>query len=119
MSSSSHILHSILILLAYTANLTVFADQHTDLYSVLGGGKAQIGMHADADHCKHVNVTDHEHCILCSANSGRVSVLSTPASIEPDIAVATLGVSIVTSLPSSTTHFPFSHRGPPSFHTFA
>jgi hypothetical protein len=119
MSGSTRILRSILLLLAYTASLTLFAEQHPDLNYILSGGKAQIGMHADADHCKHINLSDHEHCILCSTNSGRVSILSMPASIEPTIAIAPLGIGIVTSLPSFTTHLPYSHRGPPPFHTFA
>jgi hypothetical protein len=114
MSGLSKIFRSLFLLLAYTASLIGTADLHTDLRSVLGGGVQQIGIHSDVGNCKHINVSDHEHCILCSVNSGKVSILSTPASIESSIAFTTLCVGTTASLPYPTTNFPFSRRGPPS-----
>jgi hypothetical protein len=110
--------NKILILLILASHLASFGlhdliHDHPILTS--GSFEARLFPHEDADHCKHIPLSEHSECGICLSSQSRIA----PDLISLDFG----GVQVVGTLPIIT--FPhliqnhlfssFSRRGPPAF----
>ncbi len=110
--------NKILILLILASHLVGFGLHdliHDHPILISGSFEAQLFPHEDADHCKHIPLSEHSECGICLSSHSRIA----PDQISLDFG----NVQVVGTLPIIT--FPhliqnhlfnsFSRRGPPAF----
>ena len=105
---------AIAILACQLASLSSWHTAHVeDLFSY-GPAKAQVSTHADADHCKHIPLSEHTQCGICSSVHSRISL----EPVNHNIGLLSLvGHLVAVSSTCSTQVLPldsFYRRGPPS-----
>jgi hypothetical protein len=91
----------------------LFPSLHHD-FELLGGTTQQtVTSHADADHCKHLPLTEHSHCAVCQSAQSRIT--PEPLSLgTTDVGFVPYFVPTRTSATSQSHLFEsFSRRGPP------
>jgi hypothetical protein len=93
-------------------------SQHLGEIPAAGTGVQQIGLHADADDCKHISVSHAETCSICSFYAGRAIFASTPFVFgyfksadnpQPINFVSSYSTNLISATP---------RRGPPSSYLF-
>ena len=106
---------AIAILACQLASLSSWHTAHLeDLFSS-GTAKAQVSTHADADHCKHLPLSEHTQCGICTSIHGRMSL--EPVSDKLGL-LQVVGYFVAVGSTCSTQLFPldsFYRRGLPIF----
>ena len=105
---------SLFTLVPYVLVMVVHVAFHHDLDGMGASGRESIAAHADADHCRHVDVSHAEPCAICSGLVGKSSVPVTPFDALIDLSTLRL-VDHYSYVPSTFgVLVPFFRRGPPS-----
>ncbi len=101
------------LLLVYALGI-VLPMEHDHPEDVTGSGRAVLTQHEDADNCRHIPVSDHNECALCSTYNGRATgaVSGSPVLSAPfREAVCAVQQPYFHSLHFLSSQ---SHRGPPA-----
>jgi hypothetical protein len=51
----------------------VMPMEHHHAEDATGSGRVTVTQHEDADHCKHIPLSAHDDCALCSTHNGRTA----------------------------------------------
>ena len=105
---------AVTILACQLASVSSWHSAHIeDLFSY-GQARAQITTHADADHCKHIPLSEHTQCGICASIHGRISI--EPVSVNLGL-LSVVGYLVAATSTCSTQRLPFDsfyRRGPPA-----
>jgi len=105
---------AVAILACQLASLSSWHSAHIDDLFSYGRAQAQVSAHADADHCKHIPLSEHTQCGLCTSIHSRISL--EPISDNLGL-LEVVGQYVAASSTCSTQFLPldsFYRRGPPS-----
>jgi hypothetical protein len=86
---------------------------HNDLIVFFGSQEHQVFPHEDADHCKHIPLSEHSECNICLSSQSRI----VPDQISLNLGeIQIVGTAVTISSPLFTQDHlfgSFSRRGPP------
>jgi hypothetical protein len=105
---------AIAILACQVASLTSWHSAHFDDLFWYGRAQTQVSSHADADHCKHLPLSEHAQCGICTSVHSRISL--EPSSDNLGL-LQVVGQYVAASSTCSTQLLPldsFYRRGPPA-----
>lgn len=100
-------------LVCQLASLAFWQPTHFHLDFFSGPAQEKLIPHADADHCKHLPLSDDSQCTICLSAHSRISV--EPVSVTPG-SLHFVG-RLAAADPATSAHHPlldsFYRRGPP------
>ena len=65
---------TVAILACQLATLSSWHAAHIEDLFWYGQAQAQVSTHADADHCKHLPLSEHTQCGICTSIHSRISL---------------------------------------------
>jgi hypothetical protein len=104
---------ALILILSHLLGFGLHSVFHNDLTIFSSAQEHQVFPHEDADHCKHIPLSEHSDCPICISHQSRIAPDQNPFfSSHLQIIGKT---KIVSSVPSLQTHLfgSFSRRGPP------
>ena len=105
---------AVVLLACSVVGVGILHPPHIDLQILVGHGRVAITTHADADHCKHLPLSDDSQCAICNSLHSRLQVDPTVVGLS---GLEVVGGIVVSDL-NVTAEFPlrdsFYRRGPPS-----
>jgi hypothetical protein len=104
---------ALFLILSHLLGFGLHSVFHNDLFVYSSSQQQQVFPHEDADHCKHIPLSEHVECSICLSAQSRI----VPNQIALNLGdVQVVGISITISSPLLThDHLfgSFSRRGPP------
>ena len=104
---------ALFLILSHLLGFGLHSIFHSDIFLYSSSQQQQVFPHEDADHCKHIPLTEHVECSICLSAQSRI----VPVQISLNLGgVQVVGTSITISSPLLThDHLfgSFSRRGPP------
>lgn len=106
---------ALFLILSHLLGFGLHSVFHNDLIVFSSSWEHQVFPHEDADHCKHIPLSEHSECNICLSSHSRI----VPDQISLNLGgVHVVGAAAAISSPLLTQDHlfgSFSRRGPPSF----
>jgi hypothetical protein len=105
---------AVALLICQLASVSSWHASHVEDLVWYGETHSQVSTHSDADHCKHLPLSEHAQCGICTSVHSRISL----EPVNDNIGLLSLvGHFVAAALTCSARLFPlnsFYRRGPPS-----
>lgn len=104
---------AIFLILSHLLGFGLHSIFHNDIYVYSSSQQQQVFPHEDADHCKHIPISEHVECSICLSAQSRI----VPDQISLNLGEVQVVGKSITILSPLLTHEKlfgsFSRRGPP------
>jgi hypothetical protein len=102
------------LILSHLLGFGLHSVFHNDLIVFSSSQEHQVFPHEDADHCKHIPLSEHVECNICLSSQSRIVPDQISLNLG-DVQIVGISITISSSLLTHDHFFgSFSRRGPPS-----
>ena len=103
------------LILSHLLGFGLHSVFHNDIFLYSSSQQQQVFPHEDADHCKHIPLSEHSDCPICVSHQSKIA--PEQDGFDHDQLQIVDKIEIVPSVPLLQTHLfgSFTRRGPPSF----